>query len=102
MVIVDTVARLLPGVLGNPMGATNDSIASGLLEFPQYTRPVDFRGWRVPDILLSGHHAQVDRWRRQEALRRTLARRPDLLASAALSDADRKALAQLTDDTSGE
>lgn len=101
MVIVDAVARLLPGVLGNPMGAANDSIASGLLEFPQYTRPAEYRGWRVPDILLSGHHAQVERWRRREALRRTLARRPDLLASAALSDADRKLLAELAADADG-
>lgn len=95
MVIVDTVARLLPGVLGNPMGAIQDSIASGLLEFPQYTRPVEYRGWRVPDILLSGHHAQVARWRRREALRRTLARRPDLVASAALTESDRKLLQEL-------
>ena len=71
MIIVDAVARLLPGVLGNPMGAVQDSIASGLLEGPQYTRPPEFRGWRVPDVLLSGHHAEVARWRRRQALRRT-------------------------------
>lgn len=95
MVVVDAVARLLPGVLGNPVGAIQDSIASGLLEGPQYTRPVEYRGWRVPDILLSGHHAEVARWRRREALRRTWERRPDLLDSAPLSETDRRYLDDL-------
>ncbi len=95
MVVVDAVARLLPGVLGNPVGAIQDSIASGLLEGPQYTRPVEYRGWRVPNILLSGHHAQVARWRRQEALRRTWERRPDLLQRTDLSDADQRYLDDL-------
>lgn len=95
MIIVDAVARLLPGVLGNPVGAAQDSIASGLLEGPQYTRPVDFRGWRVPDILLSGHHAEVAKWRRRQALRRTLERRPDLLATATLNANDQKYLSEV-------
>ena len=95
MVVVDAVARLLPGVLGNPVGAIQDSIASGLLEGPQYTRPVEYRGWRVPDILLSGHHAEVVRWRRREALRRTWERRSDLIETASLSDADRRYLDEL-------
>ncbi|MFN8470798.1 MAG: tRNA (guanosine(37)-N1)-methyltransferase TrmD [Anaerolineae bacterium] len=90
MVVLDAIARLLPGVLGNPVGAIQDSIASGLLEGPQYTRPVEYRGWRVPDILLSGHHAEVARWRRQEALRRTWERRPDLLEEAPLSETDQR------------
>ena len=98
MIIVDAVARLLPGVLGNPMGAVQDSIASGLLEGPQYTRPPEFRGWRVPDVLLSGHHAEVARWRRRQALRRTHQRRPDLLARADLSPSDLKMLAELEQD----
>jgi tRNA (guanine37-N1)-methyltransferase len=89
MVIVDAVARLIPGVLGHPRAASNDSHASGLLEGPQYTRPAEFRGWKVPEILLSGHHAQVEKWRRREALRRTFERRPDLLARANLTDEDR-------------
>lgn len=95
MVIVDAVARLIPGVLGHPTAASNDSHASGLLEGPHYTRPADFRGWKVPDILLSGHHAQVEKWRRREALRRTFERRPDLLARAKLSDEDREFLQAL-------
>ena len=95
MVIVEAVTRLLPGALGDPLAAMKDSHASGLLEYPQYTRPPEFRGYRVPEVLLSGHHAQVERWRRQEALRRTWLRRPDLLARAPLTDADREFLRQL-------
>lgn len=95
MVIVEAVIRLLPGVLGDPLGATNDSFASGLLEYPHYTRPAEFRGHGVPEVLLSGHHAEVARWRRQEALRRTWQRRPDLLDKRELSDADRRFLDEL-------
>lgn len=95
MVIVDAVARALPGVLGYERGAEEDSFASGLLEGPQYTRPPEFRGRAVPEVLLSGHHARIARWRRKEALRRTLERRPDLLASADLSEEDRALLAEL-------
>jgi tRNA (guanine37-N1)-methyltransferase len=78
-VIVDAVVRLLPGVLGDENSALDDSFSSGLLEFPQYTRPVEFRGSRVPDVLLSGHHAEIAKWRRERALEKTRRVRPDLL-----------------------
>ena len=94
LVVVDAVTRFLPGVLGDPEGAWDDSHAMGLLEYPHYTRPPEFRGWRVPDTLLSGDHARIARWRREQALLRTKQRRPDLLARAELSAADRKFLAQ--------
>lgn len=95
MVVTDAVTRLLPGALGDPSAAQADSYAMGLLEHPHYTRPYDFRGWTVPDILLSGHHAEVERWRRQEALRRTWERRPDLLDEANLTAEDTAFLEQL-------
>ncbi len=98
MVIVDAVTRLLPGALGAEHGAADDSHATGLLEYPHYTRPPEFRGWRVPDVLLSGHHAQVARWRREQALLRTAARRPDMLDTAWLTDADLKFLEKLEGD----
>jgi tRNA (guanine37-N1)-methyltransferase len=88
MVIVDAVTRLIPGVLGDPKAARQDSHADGLLEYPQYTRPAVFRGHAVPEILLSGNHAAVASWRRQQALRRTYERRPDLLEAANLTDED--------------
>ncbi|MEA3334615.1 MAG: tRNA (guanosine(37)-N1)-methyltransferase TrmD [Chloroflexota bacterium] len=88
MVIVDAVTRLLPGALGSEHGADQDSHATGLLEHPHYTRPPDFRGWHVPDVLLSGHHGNVDRWRRQQSLLRTWQRRPDLLDTAWLTEDD--------------
>ena len=78
-VVADAVVRLLPGVLGDENSAPDDSFSSGLLEFPQYTRPVEFRGWRVPDVLLSGHHAEIANWRREQALAKTKRVRPDLL-----------------------
>ncbi len=95
LVVIDAVTRLLPGVLGDPEAPHKDSFSAGLLEHPHYTRPAAFRGWRVPEVLLSGHHAEIARWRRQEALRRTWERRPDLLAHARLSDEDRAFLARL-------
>ncbi len=95
MVIVDAVARLIPGVLGHPTAAAQDSHATGLLEGPHYTRPAEFRGWRVPEILLSGNHAHIAAWRRREALRRTLERRPDLIERADLSEQDREYLVEL-------
>lgn len=79
MVIIDSVVRLLPGVLGNEHSAVTDSFSTGLLEHPHYTRPPVFRDWEVPEVLLSGHHENIEHWRRKEALRRTLLRRPDLL-----------------------
>ncbi len=95
LVVVDAVIRLKPGVLGDPTGASDDSHASGLLEYPHYTRPPEFRGWRAPEILLSGDHAKVDRWRREQALLRTWRRRPELLDRAELSELDRAFLRQL-------
>ncbi|GAB4494761.1 MAG: tRNA (guanosine(37)-N1)-methyltransferase TrmD [Anaerolineales bacterium] len=95
LIVLDAVMRLLPGALGDPEGARNDSHATGLLEHPHYTRPPQFRGWRVPDILLSGDHAKIARWRREQSLLRTRTRRPDLLATAPLTEADRKFLQNL-------
>ena len=97
-IIVDAVTRLQAGALGCEMGAFEDSFATGLLEYPQYTRPAAFRGDGIPDILVSGDHARVARWRREQALRRTWQRRPDLLVSAPLSDADRTFLARLAEE----
>ncbi|MEE4193584.1 MAG: tRNA (guanosine(37)-N1)-methyltransferase TrmD [Anaerolineae bacterium] len=95
LIVVDAVTRLLPGVLGDPDGATDDSHASGLLEYPHYTRPPEFRGWGIPEVLLSGNHAEIARWRRQESLRRTLLHRPDLLEKASLSQEDLAFLSEL-------
>ncbi|OMF37396.1 tRNA (guanosine(37)-N1)-methyltransferase TrmD [Paenibacillus sp. FSL H8-0548] len=96
MVLIDSVVRLLPGVLGNETSAVTDSYSTGLLEHPHYTRPAEFRGWEVPDVLISGHHANIEVWRRQQSLLRTLERRPDLLKSAEMSDKERKWLAAQT------
>jgi tRNA (guanine37-N1)-methyltransferase len=95
LVVVDAVIRLRPGVLGDPTGALDDSHTGGLLEYPHYTRPPEFRGWRVPDVLLSGDHGKIDQWRRQQALRRTWLRRPDLLEQAELTEAEWAWLRQL-------
>jgi tRNA (guanine37-N1)-methyltransferase len=95
LVIIDTVMRLLPGALGDFASAEEDSIHTGLLEVPLFTRPREFRGDEVPEVLLSGHHENIRRWRRRQALRRTLARRPDLLERAELTDEDRKVLREL-------
>jgi tRNA (guanine37-N1)-methyltransferase len=95
LVLIDAVTRLIPGVLGDPDGALDDSHASGLLEYPHYTRPPEFRGWRVPDVLVSGDHARLARWRRQQALLRTRQRRPDLLEKAELSSSDLEFLKRL-------
>lgn len=94
LVIVDAVVRLLPGVLGNEASPLEESF-SGLLEYPQYTRPPEYRGLEVPEVLVGGHHEQVRRWRRKEALRRTLQRRPDLLATAELTAEDWRLLREL-------
>ena len=95
LVLIDAVVRLLPGVLGNDRSAEIDSFAQGLLEYPQYTRPAQIGGMKVPEVLLSGHHEQIRRWRRKESLRRTLLRRPDLLAAAQLTEEDHKWLAEI-------
>jgi tRNA (guanine37-N1)-methyltransferase len=92
LVMLDAMARLVPGVVGDETSVARDTFAEGLLDFPQFTRPASFRGADVPAVLLSGHHAEIARWRRREALARTLGRRPDLLADAALDDEDRKIL----------
>lgn len=88
MILVDAVARLIPRVLGNDESARNDTFTMGLLEHPHYTRPQEYRGWTVPDLILSGDHKKIDRWRRKQSLERTLKRRPDLLETAALGDDD--------------
>ena len=88
LVVIDAVSRLIPGVLGDPQGPWKDSHASGLLEHPHYTRPAKFRDWDVPEVLLSGDHARIDRWRREQALRRTWERRPDMLDNARLAEDD--------------
>ena len=92
LILIDAVTRLLPGALGDPQGAATDSHASGLLEHPHYTRPQEFRGWEVPEILRSGDHARIERWRRQQSLLRTAVRRPDLFESAELTKEDKKLL----------
>ena len=97
LIVIDAVARLAPGALGDPEGAWDDSHAAGLLEYPHYTRPPDFRGWKVPDVLVSGDHARVNRWRREQSLLRTYQRRPDLLEKADLSQADRDFLKKIMD-----
>ena len=99
MIVVDSVARFLPGVLGDPEGADDDSFASGLLEYPHYTRPEDFHGWKVPEVLLSGNHKAIMQWRREQALKRTLNRRPDLLDSFELSNKEKEFLSKLRDDS---
>ena len=95
MALVDAVSRLVPGVVGSMESTQDDSFTTGLLQYPQYTRPADFRGMRVPDVLLSGNHAEIEKWRRQESLRRTFERRPDLLDKTELSDEDRSFLDSL-------
>lgn len=95
MVVVDSVVRLLPGVLGSEESLDDDSYIKGLLEYPQYTRPAVFRGWAVPQVLLSGDHGAVAKWRRQQSLLRTAKRRPDLLAKVALSEEEKKLLSEI-------
>ena len=90
LLVIDAVSRLLPGVLGDPTGAKDDSHSMGLLEYPHYTRPPEFRGWKVPEVLLSGDHAKIEAWRREQALQRTLKKRPDMLEKAELSEKDKK------------
>jgi len=90
MVVVDAVVRLLPGVLGSKASSMDDSYAAGLLEYPQYTRPAVFRGWSVPQVLLLGNHAQITNWRREQAIKRTLERRPELIDKASLSLGERQ------------
>jgi tRNA (guanine37-N1)-methyltransferase len=90
LILIDAIARLLPDVLGDPTGAQDDSHATGLLEYPHYTRPPEFRGWKTPDILLSGDHAKIEKWRREQSLLRTFKKRPDMLEKAELTKKDLK------------
>ncbi len=101
LAVIEAVARLVPGVMGNEASALDESFTSGLLEYPQYTRPAVFRGWPVPDVLLSGDHGRIARWRRAMALRRTLERRPDLVEGAGgLGAEDRRLLEEFSDESS--
>lgn len=102
LVVIDAVVRLVPGVLGDEASAEMESFSSGLLEYPQYTRPADFMGWKVPEELLSGNHARIARWRREAALRRTYQRRPDLLEDADLTEDDRRFLDSIREAASEE
>jgi tRNA (guanine37-N1)-methyltransferase len=95
LVIVDAVSRLVPGVVGDEQSVAQDSFTRGLLDYPHYTRPAEIAGHRVPDVLLSGHHGDVRRWRRKAALMRTLERRPDLIATATLDDEERAMLDEI-------
>lgn len=95
MVIIDSVFRLVPGVLGSEESPLDDSHVGGLLEYPQYTRPPEYRGWPVPEVLLSGNHAQISRWRREQSIRRTLAQRPELLSGAELSSQEERLVERL-------
>lgn len=101
MVVIDSVVRLLPGVLGNEQSHQNDSFSNGLLEYPQYTRPADFRGMKVPDVLLSGHHGRIEEWRRRESLKRTFRRRPDLLEDRVFSKKEQQWLQEFEDEKQG-
>jgi tRNA (guanine37-N1)-methyltransferase len=100
MVIVDAVTRLIPGVLGSEESAREDSHSGGLLEYPQYTRPPVFRDWEVPEILLSGNHGEIAKWRREQSIIRTALRRPELLDKAALTDKERQFLKDKLDNLS--
>ncbi len=102
LIIVDAVSRLVPGVVGDEQSVEQDSFSRGLLDYPHYTRPPSFGGLQVPDVLMSGHHAQVDRWRRTAALRQTLRARPELLETADLDDEDRAILKELLKETGHE
>ncbi len=95
LILIDAVTRLLPDVLGDPTGAEDDSHAMGLLEYPHYTRPPEFRGWKVPDVLLSGDHGKIEKWRREQALERTFRKRPDMLEKAGLTKEDLKSIEKL-------
>ena len=92
LILIDAVSRLIPGVLGDPTGAEDDSHSMGLLEYPHYTKPAEFRGWKVPEVLQSGNHAKIDQWRREQSLLRTFNKRPDMLEKAKLTKEDIKFL----------
>lgn len=102
LVVLDAVARLVPGVVGDEQSIEDESFRRGLLDFPHYTRPAEFRGTSVPDVLLSGHHAAIRRWRKRQAVARTLARRPDLVTQATLDDEEREILRELMAERKGD
>jgi tRNA (guanine37-N1)-methyltransferase len=102
LILIDAISRFLPDVLGDPTGAQDDSHAMGLLEYPHYTRPPEFRGWKIPEVLLSGAHAKIDKWRREQALLRTLKKRPDMLEKAELTKEDKKFLESLKSKVEGQ
>jgi tRNA (guanine37-N1)-methyltransferase len=95
LVLIDAVSRLIPGVLGNEESTISESFSSGLLEYPQYTRPAEYKSWKVPDVLVSGNHAEIELWRKNESLQRTYKRRPDLLAKINLSPQEKKNLEKI-------
>ena len=99
LIVLDAISRLIPGVLGDPTGAEDDSHSMGLLEYPHYTKPPEFRGAKVPDVLLSGNHTKIEKWRREQALTRTLKKRPDMLENAELSKEDIKFIESLKSDS---
>jgi tRNA (guanine37-N1)-methyltransferase len=90
LILIDAISRLIPGVLGDPTGAADDSHSMGLLEYPHYTKPSEFRGWKVPDVLMSGDHGKIAQWRREQALTRTFQKRPDMLDTAQLTEKEKK------------
>ena len=98
LVLIEAVSRLVPGVVGSMKSALDDSHTTGLLQHPQYTRPAEFRGWSVPEVLLSGNHAEIERWRRRESLRRTALRRPEMLEGVELTEEDRRFVQGLRED----
>ena len=102
LMVIDAVSRLIPGVLGDPTGAEDDSHSMGLLEYPHYTKPYEFRGWKVPEILLSGDHGKIEKWRREQALMRTFHKRPDMLEKAELNETDKKFVEGLTSKVEGQ
>ena len=102
LIMIDAISRLLPGVLGDPTGAEDDSHSMGLLEYPHYTKPAEFRGWKVPDVLLSGDHGKIEKWRREQALIRTFQKRPDMIEKAELSKEDKKIVEGLKSKVTGE
>jgi tRNA (guanine37-N1)-methyltransferase len=95
LVLIDAVSRFIPGVLGNSESTLSESFSHGFLEYPQYTRPAEYKGWKVPDVLVSGNHAEIERWRRYKSLKRTFKRRPDLLEKTELSEVDKKNLQKI-------
>lgn len=101
MVVMDSVTRLIPGVLGAEESPQEESFSDGLLEYPQYTHPADFRGWKIPEILLQGNHQAIQRWRREQAIRRTLQRRPELFKTIRLTPEDKKLLARILSEEAG-